>query len=179
MTSWTAPKTYTAGSALTASELNTHTRDNLLHLYERVVGYSPTMASDSPARNSATFADLTGLSFPVANGKNYTWIFIATWEHSSTSGGPVFGFTHAGGNCVGLFEYTGESSTSSDTRDWEQAQDTGSGVATVDTSGVRRICVAHGRHQATASGTFQMRYARNTTGSVIVHAGSSLFVTSD
>jgi len=178
MTSWTAPKTYTAGSALTASELNTHTRDNLLHLYERVVGYSPTMSSDQ-TRDSSAFGNVTELTFPVASGKNYGIIGAGTWKHSSTAGGLILGFDHPGGNCRGLFEYTGETSTTSNTRDWEQAQDTGSGVATVDTSGARRICVAHGRHQATASGTFQMRYARNTTGSVIVHAGSSLFVTSD
>lgn len=178
MTAWTTPKTFVSGSALTAAELNEQLRDNTLHLYERQVGYSPTMSADV-TRAAATFANLSNLSFPVASGTNYSWIFIATWENSSTSGGPIFSFTHAGGNGIGLFEYTGETSDTSDLRDWVQSQDGGSGVATVDTANVRRICVAHGRYNATGSGTFQMRYARNTAGTLTVHAGSSLLVTSD
>lgn len=178
MTAWTTPKTFSAGSALTAAELNENLRDNTLHLYERVVGYAPTKSSDE-TRASASFADIDDLSFPVASGKNYSFIFIATWEHSSTSGGPIFSFTHAGGDCVALFEYTGESSSTSDLRDWVNSQDGGSGVATVDSANVRRICIAHGRYLASGSGTFSMRMARNTTGTLTVHAGASLFVTSD
>ncbi len=183
-TAWTSPKTYTSGAALTASELNTHQRDNLLHLYERVVGYNPVMSADSASRNSATFADIVGatgaaLSFPVASGKNYTFMFIATWTHSTTTGGPIFSFDHPGGTARALFEYTGEVTNESDTRNWVTSIDGGSGVATTDTVDIARICVAHGRYDCTTSGTFAMRYARNTAGSITVQAGSSLFVTSD
>lgn len=178
MTAWTTPKTFSAGSALTASELNTYLSDNTLHLYERVVGYAPTTSSDV-TRASATFADLDVLQFPVANGKNYSFMFIATWSHSNTGGGPVFSFSHPGGNARALFEYTGETSNVSDLRDWVTSIDGGAGVATVDTIDVARICVAHGRYTASASGTFTMRYARNTTGTLTVQSGASLFVTSD
>jgi len=179
MTSWTAPKTYTAGSALTASELNTHTRDNLLHLYERVVGYSPTMSSDQTRDNSA-FGNVTELTFPVASGKNYGIIGAGTWKHSSTAGGLILGFDHPGGNCRGLFEYTGETSTTSNTRDWVTAIDTGSGVATAQASdSVYAWWIPVLRYQCTSSGTFALRFARNTGGIVTLQAGSSLFVTSD
>jgi len=153
-------------------------RDNTLHLYERVVGYAPTTSGDV-TRNSSSFADLDVLTFPVASGKNYTFIFVCSWEHSSTSGGPVFSFNHPGGTVRALFEYTGESSSISDTRDYVNSSDTGSGVATVDTGGASRMCIGHGRYTCTSSGTFAMRYARNTTGTLTVHAGASLFVTSD
>jgi hypothetical protein len=177
MTSWTTPKTWSAAT-LTSAELNTHVRDNLSHLYERVVGYAPTTSSDV-TRASATFADLDVLSFPVATGKNYTFMFIATWSHSNTGGGPIFSFDHPGGNARALFEYTGETSNISDLRDWVTSIDGGAGVATVDTIDVARICVGHGRYTCTSSGTFKMRYARNTTGTLTVQAGASLFVTSD
>jgi hypothetical protein len=35
MTDWTAPKTFVAGEVGTAAEMNTHLRDNTLHLKER------------------------------------------------------------------------------------------------------------------------------------------------
>lgn len=36
MTSWTTPLTWTDGSTPSASNLNTHVRDNMLHLYENL-----------------------------------------------------------------------------------------------------------------------------------------------
>lgn len=180
MTAWTSPKTYTAGAALTAAEKNTYERDNMLYLYERVVGYNPTTSSDLTRDNSA-FATITGLTFPVAAGKNYTFIFVATWEHSTTGGGPIFSFDHpdTGTAAVALFEYTGETSSTSDLRDWVNAKGTGTGVATADAAAGKRICVGHGRYTCSTGGTFSMRYARNTGGTLTVHAGASLFVTSD
>lgn len=178
MATWTTPKVYVAGNALTAAELNTYLSDNTTYLYDRVVGFYPTTSADV-TRASSTFATLDVLTFPCVSGKNYTWMFVATWTHSNVGGGPVFGFNHPGGNARALFEYTGETSNISDTRDWVTATDSGNGVATVDTIDVARIVVAHGRYTCTSSGTFQMRYARNTTGTLTVQAGASLFVTSD
>jgi hypothetical protein len=182
MTAWTTPKTWVADDGLTAAELNEQVRDNTLHLYERVVGYNPTTSSDDTV-NSGTFKNINGgtLSFPVAAGKNYTFIFIGTWEHSSTGGGPIFGFDHpdSGTACVALFEYTGETSSISDTRDWVNAKASGTGVATADSAAAKRICIGHGRYICSTSGTFYMQFARNTGGTSTIHAGASLFVTSD
>ena len=179
MASWTTPKTWTAGSALTAAELNTHARDNLTHLYERVVGYAPTMSIDD-TRDNVTFETVTGLTFPVAAGKNYGIIGAGTWKHSSTAGGLVLGFKHPGGNCRGLFEYTGATSTTSNTRDWSTVQDSGSGVSNANAADtVYAWWIPVLRYQCTVSGTFELRFKRNGGGITTIQAGSSLFVTSD
>jgi len=175
---WTTPPTFVDSVGLSASELNTYLRDNLQYLYDRLIADYPTTSSDV-TKSSGTFTTLDVLTFPVVSGKNYTFMFVATWSHSSVSGGPAFGFNHPGGNARALFEYTGETSNVSDTRDWVTNTDTATGVATVDTIDVARICVAHGRYTCSSSGTFQMRYARNTAGTLTVQAGASLFVTSD
>lgn len=178
MASWTTPKTWVAGSPVTAAELNSHLRDNLTYLYARDVGLSPTKTSDQ-TRNSAVFADIDDLTFSVTSGKNYSFHAIITWTHSSTSGGPIISFNHPGGTCRMMGDYSGETSNTSSLREWVTTTDGGSGVATVDTVDTARMFVADARYTCTSSGTFAMRVARNTTGTTTIQAGASLFVTSD
>jgi hypothetical protein len=179
MTSWTAPKTFTAGSALTASELNTYLSDNTLHLYERVVGYAPTQSSDQTKSNT-TWSDITDLTFPVASGKSYTVIGVLRWSHSTNGAGdgPGFGYNHPGGTTSFLFEYTGNGSATGIFRDYQAVVDSGV-VSQNDTAGSTRLCIIHGVYKATASGTFAMRMKRFSAGTLTLVAGSSLFVTSD
>lgn len=172
---WTTPKTWVAGSALTAAELNEQVRDNLDYLYART---SPTMSSDV-TRSVGTFADLDVLQFAVVNGKNYTVQGVVTWSHSSVSGGPVFAYNHPGGNARMRIEYSGETSPTSVDREWITSTDSGSGVATVDVVDVARMTLFWIRYTCTADGTFAIRYKRNTAGTLTVQAGSSLFITSD
>lgn len=178
MATWTSPKTWVAGSPVTAAELNTHLRDNLTFLYDRDVGLTPTLSADV-TRNSAAFANLTGLSFSCEAGKNYGIVGSIMWTHSSTSGGPIFSWTDPGGVTSVLFDYTGETSSTSSTRDWVASDDGGTGVATVDSADTRRFCRLFGTYECDTSGTWTIRYARNTTGTLTVRKGSSLFVTSD
>jgi hypothetical protein len=178
MASWTSPKTWSAGSPVTAAELNTHLRDNLTYLYDRDVGLSPTKSADQ-TRNSAVFTDITDLTFSVTAGKNYTIIAVITWTHDNVGGGPIISFNHPGGTARLLVEHTGETSSTSSLREWITTNDGGSGVATVDTINVARITTGFGRYTCSSSGTFAMRVARNTTGTTTIQAGASLFVTSD
>jgi hypothetical protein len=138
---------------------------------------SPTKASDQ-TRDSTDFVDITDLTFPVVNGTAYTAIVVITWAHANASGGPVFSFNHPGGTCRMLIEHTGETSSTSSTKEWITTNDGGSGVATVDTINVARMSIGYIRYSCTADGTFAMRFARNTTGVLTVQAGASLFVTS-
>lgn len=143
-----------------------------------MVGYAPTLSVDR-TKSSGTFSTITDLTFPVASGKNYTVIFVSTWEHTSTSGGPIFGFDHPGGACRGLFQYTGETSGEAVIYDQVSAVDSGDGIATTQVADTGYFCTGSIRYQCTSSGTWSMRIARNTTGTTTIHAGSSLFVTSD
>jgi hypothetical protein len=179
MTTWTTPPTFVAGAALTAAELNTYVRDNTTYLYDRVVGYNPTKSTDQTKTN-ATFATITDLTFPVANGKNYTVVAVLKWSHSTAAAGdgPGFGYDHPGGTTGFLFEYTGNGSSTGMFRDWQNATDAGI-VSQNDSAGASRICIIHGTYQASASGTFSMRFKRFNAGTLTVYAGSSLFVTSD
>lgn len=180
MTSWTTPKTFVAGDALTAAELNEQLRDNTLHLYERVVGYAPTQANDQ-TKAATSYSDISDLTFPVASGKNYTVIGVLRWTHSTANGssdGPGFSYNHPGGTTSFLFEYTGNSSPTGIFRDYQSAVDSAV-VSLNDSAGANRLCFIHGVYTASSSGTFAMRMKRFNSGTLTLKAGSSLFVTSD
>lgn len=59
---WTAPKTYVALSVLTAAELNTYERDNLLFLYTVLANIKTTTITGAVSTTSTSFTDLTGLT---------------------------------------------------------------------------------------------------------------------
>lgn len=132
--------------------------------------------------SSASWADLTGLTFACTSGKNYSYTLILTYESSSTSGGPVVGFNHPGGTCHMLIDYYGDTSaTVSQTEAQNGTNGTGgsSGVATANTGGANYFIRAVGRYQCTSTGTFAIRMKRNTTGTVTFHKGCLLRVVSD
>lgn len=132
--------------------------------------------------SSASWADLTGLTFPCDSGKNYAFELILTYESSSTSGGPVVGFNHPGGDCRMLVDYQGETSATTTTTEAQTGTDgTGGsgGVATANTGGAVYFIRAVGRYQCTSSGTFAIRMKRNTAGTVTFHKGCHLRVVSD
>lgn len=178
MASWTTPKTYADSVALTAAELNTYQRDNLQYLYDRVGTQSAVLSSDV-TKSSASFSDLTGLSFTCTSGKNYLVQGFLTYEHSTTTGGPIISFSYPSGSARGGFIYAGESSTTSADRDWVTTIDGGSGVATAAASGTPYGIELNIRYQCTGSGTFTLRIARNTAGTTTIHKGSGITIVSD
>lgn len=178
MTTWTTPKTWSAAK-LTSAELNEQLRDNILYLYERVVGYNPTQSVDQ-TKNNTTYNDISGLTFPVTSGKNYTILGAIKWSHSTAAAGdgPGFSLNHPGGTVGLLFEYTGAGSSTGIFRDWQNSTDSAV-VSQNDSAGASRICRITGTFQATSSGTFAIRLKRFSAGTLTVSKGSSLFVTSD
>lgn len=64
---WTTPRTWAAGELVTAALLNTHVRDNLLHLFGRPYGFVLYTPAANYTRTSAVFADVdaTNLSLSV------------------------------------------------------------------------------------------------------------------
>jgi hypothetical protein len=126
---------------------------------------------------SGSFGDMTGLSFPVVNGTSYRIRGFFQWSNSSTSGGPVFSSTNPGGTVQLITQYTGETSGSViDTIQNQVTTDTGSGVATANAADTVYVCWIDGVYQCTADGTFQMRFKRNTAGTLTVYKGSALEV---
>jgi hypothetical protein len=125
---------------------------------------------------SGSFGNMTGLSFPVVSGTSYTIIGSIQWENSSTSGGPVFSHSDPGGTVRLHMQYTGETSGTAYIAETDSSDDTGSGVATAQSADTRYLCFFTGFYQCTSSGTFQMRFKRNTAGTLTVRAGSSLMV---
>lgn len=147
----------------------------------RINNLSLVLSADVPT-SSASWADLTGLTFACTSGKNYSFELALTYESSSTSGGPVVGFNHPGGTCHMLVDYYGDTSaTVSQTEAQNGTDGTGgsSGVATANTGGANYFIRATGRYQCTSTGTFAIRMKRNTTGTVTFHKGCLLRVVSD
>lgn len=181
MTSWTAPKTWSASSALTAAELNEQVRDNTLHLKEQMTGSTAVLSSDFTT-TSSSFVNLTGLSFSCESGKNYSIEIVLTYENSSTSGGPVIGFNHPGGTSHMLIQYAGDTDAvtfSTEAQNGTDGSGGSAGVATANTAGANYFIRAWARYQCTSSGTFILRAKRNTAGTLTIHKGSAIRITSD
>lgn len=178
---WTAVKTYIAGSALTAAELNTYigTDGSMQYLYERVTGFNPVQSVDQ-TKAATSYSDISDLTFPVASGKHYYVTGTFRWQHSTAGAGdgPGFSYNHPGGSTTFLFEYTGNGSAVGITRDAQTAVDSAV-VSQNDSAGANRMCNFHGTYTCTISGTFAMRMKRFSAGTLTLVAGSAVRVTSD
>lgn len=177
MTSWTDPKTFTGSTALTAAELNTYVRDNTKFLYEQKTNVVLMLPSNL-TRSSGSWGTITGLTFPVVSGLDYN-ILVQFWASGDdTGGGFAFGWDHPGGNGLGFWTYSGESSSTSQDHERITAVDTGSGVATVDSADVRYFHRGQLVYNCTSSGTYSMRWKRNTAGTATLYAGSCIIINS-
>lgn len=178
MATWTSPKTWTAGAALTAAELNEQLRDNTQYLYDRYVDRNLILSS-AITTSSGSFGNATGLSFAVTDGKNYSILALLWYSHSTDTGGPAFGFDHPGGNCNMFATYGGESSNTSQDHEWENSTDTGAGVATAEVADRRYFVRIQFNYNCDTSGTWSLRWKRNTAGTAMLHAGATLIINSD
>lgn len=178
MSNWTSPKTWADAIALTAAELNTYVRDNLQYLYDRLGTQSAVLSSDV-TKSSASFSDLTGLSFTCTSGKNYSVRGFLTYEASSTSLVPQIGVNYPGGSVRGMVTIAGDTSTVSLERDWVTTTDTSGITTTPNATGTAYAIWVDFRYQCTSSGTFALRIARGTTGTLTIHKGSGITITSD
>lgn len=177
MATWTTPKTWTAGAALTAAELNEQLRDNTTYLYDRYRNTNLMLAS-AITTASGSFGTATGLTFPVTSGTKYSVLALLWYSHSTNTGGPAFGFDHPGGTCHLFATYGGETSDTSQDHEWVNAVDTGTGVATAQVADRRYLVRAQVNYECTSSGTWSLRWKRNTAGTSTLHAGATLIINS-
>lgn len=130
------------------------------------------------SKAASSWSDITGLTVPVVNGKNYWVRATIVWDQSSTSGGIRIGANFPTGNYRAMVRYTGETSDTAFVNEWDTAADGGNGVATADSTSAR-ICLIEGRYICQADGTFALRYYRNTTGTAKIQAGACLELIAD
>lgn len=130
------------------------------------------------SKAASSWSDITGLTLPVVAGKFYRVHAIIIWDQSSTSGGIRIGANFPTGTYRAMNRYTGETSDTAFVNESDGSADAGSGVATADSTSAR-FCLIEGRYSCTNSGTFALRYYRNTTGTAKVQVGSSLQLIAD
>lgn len=176
--SWTTPKTFSDSVSLTAAELNTYLSDAMQYLYDRL-GTQSAVLSSNVTTNTATWGDLTGLAFTCTSGKNYSVRGFLTYEASSTSLVPQIGVNYPGGSVRGMVTIAGDTSTVSLERDWVTTTDTSGITTTPNATGTAYAIWVDFRYQCTSSGTFALRIARGTTGTLTIHKGSGITITSD
>lgn len=129
------------------------------------------------SKATSSWSDITGLTLPVVAGKFYRVRATVIWDQSST-GGIRIGANFPTGNYRAINHYTGETSATSDTPEWDTTADGGSGVTSADNTAAR-ICTIEGRYSCDADGTFALRYYRNGSGTAKIQVGSSLELVSD
>ena len=131
------------------------------------------------SKATSSWSNITGLTAPVVNGRRYLVRAIVGWSQSSTSGGIRIGVDHPGGQFRALVRFTGETAADALINEWHTTTDDGSGVATADTANVPRLVTIEGWYVCTSSGTFALRYYRNTTGTATVQEGSGFTLIAD
>jgi hypothetical protein len=80
---WTAPRTWVTGEVVTAAQMNTHLRDNLLEVGAHVRKYKLA----NQAFTGTTFADVNDLFVPI--GANEVWLFDVWLKHIANAANDV------------------------------------------------------------------------------------------
>lgn len=79
---WTNPKTWSVGELVTAANMNTHVRDNLNNIGERL--YARSTANVDTA-SDATVNDDTELFVPLSISRTYLWNAVIPLSSPTTS----------------------------------------------------------------------------------------------
>ena len=99
---WTTPKTFTAGSVLTAAELNTHLRDNLNETCAPTVTTAGDMTyADAANSMGGRLALGAAGEFMVSDGSAPTWKGFASSQQNASA------FTFTNGSFLALDAVTG------------------------------------------------------------------------
>jgi len=137
----------------------------------------PIVSTADTVFNSATFGDITGLSFPVVAGYTYTWQLILMYSVGGITTGLSISHTAPAGTCRMLSSIYGNVSATGADTEWLGAADTATGTSTTDSTNGRMIRLA-GHFICTTSGTFQFRRKRNgTSTNVTIFSASGGIVT--
>lgn len=131
----------------------------------------PLYMSSDVSKTSGSFSDVTGLTFPVVNGKFYTINLVGSYTVGGTSTGIGIGYTSPGGT-TRLLATLYSTSYISGSNEWLSSSDTATGTSTTHSTAEHQFQL-RGTYQCTSDGTFAIRYNRNgTSTTVAILAGS-------
>lgn len=132
----------------------------------------PVYMGADVSKTGSSFSDVTGLTFPVTNGKKYAIKLWGTYTVGGTSTGLSLGYNSPGGTTRLFVRIYGNASATGSTSEVLSSTDTATGTTTTDSTAVR-MWELWGTYACTSSGTFAIRYNRNgTSTTVTIYAGS-------
>lgn len=184
MTTWTTPKTWTA-TTLSVSDMNTHVRDNLNHLYERAPVYSVYKSADESLNTSTTLQNDDALLWAVA--ANERWYFRLILRLTDVSNGTAdfkMGWSYPTSTTIAWASYSvGGGSLAS----WVPGITTAPNVVEYVESTTPAFGLTNGNHLMVfdgivyvsgTAGNVTFQWAQNTSNgsNVTVKAGSNLFL---
>ena len=137
------------------------------------------MLTAGETKSTNTFGDVTGLTLPVVNGREYAFEAWGMHSEANTATGVSLGVNHPGGTFYTWTEIYPGGATTTVVNEFNAATDTNTGTSTCTSINVGRYWHMRGVYQCTADGTFAIRYKRNgTSANVTIDKGSVLVMRS-
>jgi hypothetical protein len=137
-----------------------------------------TLANQTINGGAATYVNITGLTFPVVNGRDYAFYFYIVFRSAATATGWKGSVNHPGGTVDHFANVQTIANAAAGAATWLHKHNTGTDemtqlTATV-TLGVDLVFMIQGRYQCTAGGTFAARFANelNANTDIVVQKGS-------
>lgn len=175
---YTTPRTWVSSEVVTAAIMNTHVRDNLLALADRIQVVDKT--ADETVTSSTTLQNDDHLFFSVVAGQTYAFEINLIADCASASADLKVSLTFPTGTMSATFLALDPAVASGDIGSMVFADSPSltSGVSTfvgATTSGGSGVRLS-GRFVCTVSGTVRLQWAQNASSAsgVTVRAGSSL-----
>lgn len=137
-----------------------------------------TLADQTINAGAAVFVDITGLTFPVVNGRDYAFTFYIVFRSAALTTGWKAAVNHPGGT-VDFFSVTqtvANSAAGVTTFPWRHnvAVDDMTLLTSTVTINVDLVTTFQGRYKCTANGTFAARFANELAAdtNIVVQKGS-------
>lgn len=177
---WTSPRTWAASEFVTATLLNTHLRDNLTALSDRI--QCVYKSADETVTNSAALQNDNELSFTVVAGQKYLFTVNLLVVSSVNTSDIAAAFTFPAGTMNWLGTGLDQAATTT-TASMRMAGSVGAASGTSITFGAitsQSGLTITGSYSCTTGGTVQLQWAQGVAAAatdVTVKAGSSLQAT--
>lgn len=127
---------------------------------------------------AGTYVDITGLTFPVVNGRDYAFEFYIVFRSANVNTGWKAGVNHPGGTVDFFSNIQTVANGAAGVTTWLHRHNTAVDDMTLLTStitaAVDLICTFQGRYKCTANGTFAARFANELAANtdIVVQKGS-------
>lgn len=143
-----------------------------------VITLMRTLADQTINAGAATFVDITNLTFPVINGRDYAFWFYIVFRSALATTGWKAGVNHPGGT-VDFFsavQTVANAAAGAATFPFRHntAVDDMTLLTSTVTANVDLVCTFQGRYKCTANGTFAARFANELAAdtNIVVQKGS-------